>query len=113
MTALDLLPRATRQQLKDPNNDLRIDLRMIEPAEDAGWKVSFRDNDWRNAADFEKPGRMIAMVKVRLAGTTELVWREFEMTRVKVTHVRSYAHTFDDLATALGLTVSAKSKAGG
>lgn len=55
-SALDLLPDFVRVQITHKDPRLRDDLRLIPEAEATGWKVSFRNDSWHNAAMFAKDG---------------------------------------------------------
>jgi hypothetical protein len=95
MTALDLLPQDTRDAIAN-GKPIRDDLRVIPAAEAAGWKVSFRDDNWHNAADFYR-----GLTVVWLATSRGLHWRRREGRRPNP--IDLFPHTMEGLRAALSL----------
>jgi hypothetical protein len=54
MSALDLLPEYVVKDIRAKSRRIRDDLLAIPDAEEAGWKVTFRNDHWHNAATFQK-----------------------------------------------------------
>ncbi len=55
ISALDEVPNDVRRKLATKAGEqLRADLRCIEAAEKAGWKVTFLHNHWHNSTTFKK-----------------------------------------------------------
>jgi hypothetical protein len=107
MTVLDLLPHDIRFKVMEayearptnpfPPKGLREDLRLIPVAEAAGWRVTFRDDNWNNSASFQ-----LGTVHVWLAVTpgtyAALHWRAADLIGGRY---RNHRWHFGTLAEAL------------
>lgn len=101
MSALNLLPAATRDLIATRPGSIRPDLALIPAAEAAGWTVRFRNDRWHNAADFVRGPIHVWYAVTRRGG---LMWRR---AHLDPSSNRFRDHEWiADLRTALDMPIS-------
>ena len=74
MSALDHLPADIADEIRaGVKKPMRDDLKAIPQAEEAGWTVRFRNDNWHNGATFERDGVHIWVASPK--SSSLLMWR--------------------------------------